>query len=68
MSENFPAFPKQGASVEEVNDIGSVAKGDVDTYDSTVGSEVAGVLQFYDFVVCLNCKSNIQAIDVATWL
>ena len=62
-NEKYLQFPKQGATYEEVKDIGQVSADDVNTYDSVTNSEVAGVLSFDDFLMCLVCKSKVQPSD-----
>ena len=54
--KNSLKFPKQGATYERVEDIGTVSADDVNTYDSITSSEVAGVLLFDDFLMCLVCE------------
>jgi len=40
-----------------------VSLDDVNTYDTITNSEVAGVLSFDNFLVCLVCKSKVQPAD-----
>ena len=61
--DKFLQYPKQGATYEEVEDIGTVSLDDVNTYDTITNSEVAGVLSFDDFLACLVCKSKVQPAD-----
>ena len=56
-------FPKQGATIEEINDIGTVAPDDTPTYDNVTSSEVAGILSFDDYLMCIICKSKVQLKD-----
>lgn len=61
--DKFLQYPKQGATCEEIEDIGTVSLDDVNTYDTITNSEVAGVLSFDNFLVCLVCKSKVQPAD-----
>ena len=61
--DKFLQYLKQGATCEEIEDIGTVSLDDVNTYDTITNSEVAGVLSFDNFLVCLVCKSKVQPAD-----
>ena len=61
--EKYLQFPKQGASFEQLEDIGTVATDDVNTYEHITNSEIAGVISFDDFLLCLICKNKVQPSD-----
>ena len=61
--EKFLQLPKQGATIEEVEDIGTVSVDDVNAYEQIDQSEVAAVLSLDDYLVCLSCKNKVQPMD-----
>ena len=61
--EKYLQFPKQGASFEQLEDIGTVATDDVNTYEQITNSEIAGVISFDDFLLCLICNNKVQPSD-----
>ena len=61
--EKYLQFPKQGASFEQLEDIGTVATDDVNTYEQITNSEIAGVISFDDFLLCLICTNKVQPSD-----
>ena len=56
-------YPKQGASFEQLEDIDTVATDDVNTCEQITNSEIAGVISFDDFLLCLICKNKVQPSD-----
>ena len=59
-SEKFLQWPKTGATVTEIDNIGDVEQDDVPGLESVNGAEVAGVLNLDCSTVCIACKSRVD--------
>lgn len=65
MTKSFHTRSKE--AYEEIEDISTVSLDDINIYDIITNySEVAGVLSFDDFLVCLVCKSKVQPADATS--
>lgn len=60
----YLSMPKEGASIEQISDIGDVAEDDTTSLDVTIeGAKVIGVASLEDQHACLACKSKVNPVD-----
>ena len=60
MQEKYISLPKDRATFEEISDIGEVHQDEPADSSFTVhGGEIAGVLSFTNYPICLSCKKKV---------
>ena len=60
MQEKYISLPKDGATFEEISDIGEVHQDEPADSSFTVhDGEIAGVLSFTNYHICLSCKKKV---------
>ncbi len=60
----YLSMPKEGASIDKIEDIGSVADDDLPETDTTIRSaEVIGVASLDNYNACLSCKGKVDGLD-----
>ncbi len=56
----YLSVPKDGATIEEIDDVGKVADNDGPDDLTILGAEVISVAKLEDYSACIRCKSKVE--------